>query len=91
MSAAPETYERVRAIVERVAGQDRTPLNVDPDTRLLDGFWLDSMEIVEVIVACEEQFDIVFEETTDLTRDALATVGSLAALVASRVAAKPRT
>ncbi len=44
-----------------------------------------------MIVACEEQFDIVFEETTDLTRDALATVGSLAALVASRVAAKPRT
>jgi acyl carrier protein len=84
--AETSTYAAVRAIVEGVAGRGRTPEHVTPDTRLHEGFWLDSMELLEVVIACEQQFDIVFEESTDLTPDALATIGSLAALVAERQA-----
>jgi acyl carrier protein len=74
-------FDAVRGIVERVAGRGRTPQQVDAGTRLHEGFWLDSMELLEVVIACEQHFGIVFEESTDLTPDALATVGSLANLV----------
>lgn len=82
---APPVFEAVRAIVEGVAGAARTPPNVGPDTRLQEGFWLDSMEMLEVALACEQRFGIVFEESRDLTPESLATLGSLARLVSARV------
>ncbi len=46
---------------------------------------LDSLAIVELVVALEEHFDIVVEDE-DVTGEAFATVASLASLVAQRVA-----
>lgn len=77
--------ERVRAIATRLAGPERTPPDANADTSLGEGgFSLDSLELLELIVACEEQFAIVFEPETGLTRASLRTVGSLAAAVAER-------
>jgi acyl carrier protein len=72
---APEAVLRdVQVIVHRVAGPSRTPADAGPDTRLADGFWLDSMEMLEVVIACEQHFGIVFEEGRDLTPATLASV-----------------
>jgi len=76
--------ERVQALVVDIAGPDRTPPSVGPDTQLVNGgFWLDSVSMLEVIIACEAQFGIVFSQT-DLTRQSVATVRNLANLIESR-------
>ena len=77
---------RVLAVLARVAGPERTPPGAGADTPLAGGgFWLDSVALLEVIVACETEFDVSFDPDTDLTPEALATVGSLAQLVAARL------
>lgn len=73
---------RVYRVVARTAGASRTPADAGPDTPLGDaGFWLDSVDVVEVIVACEAEFGVVLDGETDLTPGSLATVRDLAALI----------
>jgi acyl carrier protein len=77
--------DRVMEIVADVAGPARTPAEVRPGTPLREGgFWLDSVDLLELVVACEAEFDLDFDPATGLTETALATVGSLAAMIASR-------
>ena len=70
---------QVLAIVSRIAGDRRTPPAAGPDTPLgEDGFWLDSVDLLEVVLACDEAFGIVFDAAQDLTSETLGTVSSLA-------------
>src|SRR5262249_14369908 len=49
--------ERVHAIVNQIAGPGRTPDDAGPDTPLGEsGYWLDSVDVLEVLVACEHEF-----------------------------------
>jgi acyl carrier protein len=83
----PPLAERVLAVVAAVAGPSRTPPHPAPDTPLgEDGFWLDSVDLMEVVVACEKEFGVIFEGETDLTREAMRTAGTLAALIESKQA-----
>ena len=84
-----ETLIRTRAIIERIAGPQRTPANVTRATRLTDGFWLDSVELLEVVIACEEEFGIVFSESGDLDATQMDTIGSLADVIVKRVQGTP--
>lgn len=78
------TREAVLAIVARVAGAGRVPSAPGIDTPLRDGYWLDSMELLDVVLACEAQFGVAFVESVDLTPDNLATVGTLVDLIERR-------
>jgi acyl carrier protein len=76
---------RVQAVVAGVAGPGRTPPDAGPDTPLGQaGFWLDSVDLVEVVVAAEEAFDVCFEGEADLTPETLHSVRTLADLIASK-------
>ena len=76
---------RVLAIVSRIAGARRTPAEPGVETRLWDGgFSLDSIELLHVLVACDEAFGVAGEGQPELTPEALATVGSLAAALENR-------
>ena len=76
---------RVKDIVAGVAGPLRSPEEGGPDTPLGEaGYWLDSMDLLEVILACERDFGISFDAGEDLTAEALSTVRSLAELIRSR-------
>lgn len=86
MNASDDVLKRIIAIVTRVAGPERTPADVDTGTRLTDGFWFDSIEMLDVVIACELDFGIVFNESRDLTPAALETIGTLAALIERRLA-----
>jgi acyl carrier protein len=77
----------IRAIVEGVAGASRTPLDAGVETRLSEGFWLDSVELLEVLVACETRFGIAFDDARDLEGGALNTLGTLTELVRSKLPA----
>ncbi len=79
-------FDRTRTIIERVAGAQRTPDRVDASTRLVDGFWLDSVEMLEVVIACEVEFGIVFSEDGDLDVASLDTIGTLVEVIRARVA-----
>jgi acyl carrier protein len=81
----PSVLARVQALAARIAGPARTPPDAGPDTPLGDGgFWLDSVDLVEVIVACETEFAVSFEGETDLTAESMGTVRTLADLVLSK-------
>ena len=77
--------ERVQTVVAQVAGPSRTPPDAGPDTPLGDGgFWLDSVDLVEVVVACESEFEVSFEGETDLTCETLHSGRTLAELIESK-------
>ena len=74
--------EQVIAIVRSVVGTQRVPADASPDTPLGDdGYWLDSVEVLEVMLACEKAFATRLDEAPDLGADALRTPRSLAALI----------
>ena len=79
-----ETRDGVLEIVAGVVGAGRVPTQPGLDTPLRDGYWLDSMELLEVVIACEARFGIAFLEAVDLTPENLATVGTLVALIERR-------
>ena len=77
---------RVLAILSSVAGADRVPQGAGAHTPLGEkGYWLDSLDMLEVILACEHEFPIILADADELTEEALATVGSLAALIARKL------
>jgi acyl carrier protein len=80
--------ERVQALVTEVAGPERAPTDADPGTPLGDsGYWLDSVDVLEVILACEREFGTVFEEGADLTPETLYSARRLDDLVRSKLSA----
>ena len=89
MTGGDATLASIRVIVEEVAGSRRIPAQVGPETRLSEGgFWLDSVELLQVVVACEERFGIVFDANQDLTPEPLETLATLTALVRAK---RPRS
>ncbi len=74
--------ERVKTIVARIAGPARTPEHVSGDTALGEnGLWLDSLDLFEVILACEEEFGVRLGSDADTVAEALRTVRGLAELI----------
>jgi acyl carrier protein len=89
LTGGDATLASIRVIVEQVAGSRRIPAQVGPETRLCEGgFWLDSVELLQVVVACEERFGIVFDANQDLTPEPLETLATLTALVRAK---RPRS
>lgn len=77
--------EGLRAIVARVVGARRVPADAGAGTVLRDGgLWLDSMELLQVVIACEAQFGIIFKPAEDLLGDGLETLGTLAGVIRRR-------
>jgi acyl carrier protein len=77
--------EGLCAIVVRVVGAPRVPADTGAGTRLGDGgLWLDSMELLQVVLACEAQFGITFKAAEDLVGDGLETLGTLAGVIRRR-------
>lgn len=80
----PDPLPQVRAVLVRVLGlEDRAHLLV-PTTPLLGELpELDSLAVLELAVALEEEFDIVVDDA-DVTGELFATLGSLSAYVRDR-------
>ena len=76
---------KVLGVVLAIAGTARTPPGAGPDTPLRDnGFWLDSLAMVEIVMECEAVFDVVLDAEHDLSPDALSTARSLAAVIRAK-------
>lgn len=81
--------DRVLAITVSLSGPGRTPPDADPDTPLGDeGFWLDSLDLLDLIVACENEFATVLDEASGLREDALVSARTLASVIRTQVDAR---
>ncbi|MDJ0787668.1 MAG: acyl carrier protein [Myxococcota bacterium] len=71
-----ETNQRLRNVVAEQLGLD--PSEVIPEARILDDLGADSLDVVELVMALEETFDI---EVPDSDMEMLQTIGDVAAYV----------
>ena len=79
------TLERVIRIIRQAAGlQPDEP--VGAETGLVgSGLWLDSVAVLELLIALEKEFGIELDRTALSRAGALSTVGSLTDLVHSLI------
>ena len=74
--------QRLRAIAATIAGPSRTPPAPVDDTPLVDGgYWLDSVDLLNLVLACEREFGVTFDPDVDFTPDTLRTLGGLRRVV----------
>ena len=86
MSAASEASaevlgERVRGLMAEQLGVD--PGEMKPDANILEDLGADSLDVVELVMAIEETFDI---EVPDEDAEAMRTVGDVESYIAKRLA-----
>ena len=69
---------RLVDILTEIAGPDRTPERVSAETCLNEGgFWLDSADLLEVLLTCEAAFSVSLDPTTILPEGSSLTVARL--------------
>ncbi len=79
-------FRRLESVIAGVVGPARVPPRATPDTPLgEDGYWLDSVDLLEVVLACEREFGIVFDSSRELSRHTVATVRSLTDLIGAKL------
>lgn len=71
-----KTSEQLRNVVAEQLGLDRS--EIVPEARILDDLGADSLDIVELVMALEESFDI---EVPDADVEMLQTIGDVVAYV----------
>ncbi len=74
--------ERVRSVVSDQLGVD--PAQMKSDANILEDLGADSLDVVELVMAIEEVFDI---EISDEEAEAMRTVGDVENYVSAHVAA----
>ncbi len=74
--------ERVRRLVSDQLGID--PAEMQPNASILEDLGADSLDVVELVMAIEEAFDI---EISDEEAESMRTIGDVEQYVTGRVAA----
>ena len=81
----PALAARLVAIIREIVGPARGAGPIGASTPLRDGgLGLDSVALLELIVAVETQLEVDFDPTTDFGEAALRTVGTFAAVIGRR-------
>ena len=73
--------DRIRSLVSEQLGVDRAEMN--PSAKILDDLGADSLDVVELVMALEEAFDI---EIPDEDAELMNTIGDLETYVSKRIA-----
>ena len=79
-SVDPALSVRIRALVAEQLGVDSSEMT--PQANILDDLGADSLDVVEMVMAIEEEFDI---EIADEDAEGMQTLGDVESYVASRV------
>lgn len=86
MTAAGQIFGEVAQVVTKTLGIEGRAASLTPTTPLLDSLpELDSMAVLNVILAIEEHFDITVEDE-EVTGDLFETLGTLAAYIERKLA-----
>lgn len=82
----PDLLARVIALASETAGPTRTPSFLGPETLLAGGgFWLDSVGLLELILACEREFGVALDPVADLDPAALHSVRTLVSALEAKL------
>jgi NADH dehydrogenase (ubiquinone) 1 alpha/beta subcomplex 1, acyl-carrier protein len=81
--AVDEVTERIMSVVKNFDKVD--PTKVTADTKFAEDLGLDSLDIVEVVMAIEDEFTI---EIPDTEADAIATIGDAVEYISKHPMAK---
>ncbi|HEY3036719.1 MAG TPA: acyl carrier protein [Streptosporangiaceae bacterium] len=82
---ADSALARVIEIVTKIAGPNRTPPAPGASTRLWGGgFWLDSIDLLDLMLACDVAFGPVFVSMPRSVMASIRTVGDLVAVIEAR-------
>lgn len=85
MSGLDPVLVRVWQTLADVAGPERTPAGPSAACPIgSNGFWFDSIDFLDAVLACEKAFGIAFDPETDFDTSRLRTVGDLVDLVRQR-------
>ncbi len=77
---------RLHRIAAGIAGPSRAPADPGPDTPLGEaGYWLDSIDIVEVVLSCEREFGVTFDGEAELVPQTLSSIRAFADLIAGKL------
>jgi len=79
-----DVVTRLGGIVSKIIGPSRMPAAVGANTQLVTDLWLDSVELLELLLACESEFGVTLDESRDLEPASLESLGSLAAVIVAR-------
>jgi acyl carrier protein len=79
-ASAVELNDRVRGLMAEQLGVE--PAEMRPDANILEDLGADSLDVVELVMALEEAFDI---EIGDEDAEAIRTVGDVEAYVLKRL------
>jgi acyl carrier protein len=81
MSSTTGTLEDVKSVLASVLGIEDRVDSLAADTQLFGALpELDSMAVVELVVALEQKFDVKFDDD-EVTGEVFETLGTLAALI----------
>ena len=87
MALTDTTAEDVKAVLVYVLGIEDRAATIDAGTPLLGNLpELDSMAVLELVAALEQRFAVTIDDD-DVTAEAFDTLGSLTALVDSKLSA----
>lgn len=85
--SALELLPRILALASEIAGPTGRPVSLGPETLLAGGgFWLDSVGLLELVLACEREFGVVLDPVQDLGPTTLRSVRSLASAIEAKLA-----
>lgn len=85
MALTGTRIQDVKAVMVSVLGIEDRAATIDADTPLLGNLpELDSMAVLELVAALEQQFGVTIDDD-EVTAEAFDTLGSLAALVDSKL------
>ena len=85
MESTATTTEDVKAVLVSVLGIEDRAASIDADTQLLGNLpELDSMAVLELVAAFEQRFGVTIDDD-EVTAEAFDTLGSLSAMVASKL------
>jgi acyl carrier protein len=76
-----DTTKRIRVLVAEQLGID--PQEVRPEASILDDLGADSLDVVELVMAIEDEFDI---EVPDEAAEGIRTIGDVERYVSQHVA-----
>jgi acyl carrier protein len=76
-----DTAQRIRVLVAEQLGID--PQEVRPEASILDDLGADSLDVVELVMAIEDEFDI---EVPDEAAEGIRTIGDVERYVTQQVA-----
>lgn len=84
MNSEPTTEVRVTALVGRVISETTgRDLELSPDTQLLEEGLLDSLLILQIFAALQEELEVELDGS-DITEETFASTAAIAALVKAR-------